>query len=285
MNLNRISKEINYSLSIMGILLAFTSTEGNAGTMGEEILSAPGKIYLGVFGGVGASNNISVSQYGTAFYTEAFGGPLAVNAFGQTNDRTVGLVGGHVGYQWMEGASNLFSSSWSLAPAVELEGYSVGKSSLTTDDINNETTRLIEHDFVVKYPMSTGVFLTNAVLNFNLNQSRYHPYLGAGIGAAVISISNAIATQVAPAEPGLNHYNSNASDTDATFAAQGKAGLNFDLNNNLSLFAEYRGLYLANSNYSFGSTVYPGHPATSNWQVEMGSQYYNMGAIGLHYTI
>ena len=66
---------------------------------------------------------------------------------------------------------------------------------------------------------------------------------------------------------------------------QGKVGLNFDLCDALSIFAEYRGLYLTNNNYSFGSTVYATHPVTSNWWVNMSSQYYNLGVLGIHYAI
>jgi opacity protein-like surface antigen len=284
MKLNGVVKGINYSIPMIGILLALTSAKGNTGTMGPEIM-APGKIYAGVFGGGGASTRIDIHQYGTAFYPEAAGGPLAVNAFGHSNSRSVGLVGGQVGYQWMEMPPTLFHVPWSFSPAAELEGYYLGKSSFRGHEVNNDTDRLDEHDFVVKYPMSAGIFLANAVLNFNPPQCRVHPYIAAGIGGAVISISRATAIQVAPAEPGINHYNSNSSDPEATFAAQGKAGLSFDLNQNFSLFAEYRGLYIAATNYSFGSTVYPGHPVTSNWRVELDSQYYNTGVVGLRCAI
>ena len=285
MKLNRKAKGRHYSISMIGILCALIGAEMHAGVMGPALTSVPGAIYFGVFGGGGSSNKIDISQYGTAFYTELNGGPLAVNAFGQTNSRSAGLVGGHLGFQWMNSYSNLFNSQWSLTPAVELEGYYLGKSSITGHDINNDTVRLPEHDFLVSYPMSTGVFLTNAVLNFNSSQRKIHPYIGGGIGSVVLSILNAQAIQVAPEEPGVNHYNSNPSDTDSAFAAQVKIGLNFALSKNLSTFAEYRGLYIADTNYSFGSTVYPGHVATTNWRVEMGSQYYNLGAAGIRYTV
>jgi hypothetical protein len=49
--------------------------------------------------------------------------------------------------------------------------------------------------------------------------------VGAGIGAGVLSISDADSLQVSPREPGINHYNSNRNSSDVTFAAQVKAGL------------------------------------------------------------
>ncbi len=286
MKLNGIDKGMAVSMPLIGLLCALTSTSGNAGSMGPAQLNESQKFYVGIFGGGGSSNKVHISQYGTAYYSEAEGGPLAVNAFGKTNSRSVNLLGGQVGYQWVEIFLNPLHSQWGITPAIELEGYSLGKNKFTAHDINNDTTRLPEHDFMVKYPMKSGVFLTNAVINFNLlEQSRFHPYVGAGIGAAVISISNATSTQVAPAEPGINHYNSNTDDKEATFAAQVKAGLNFSLWKNTSLFAEYRRLYLSSSKYAFGSTVYPSHVATSNWLVKIDPQKYNLGAVGIRYTM
>lgn len=277
---------INYSVSALGLLCALSSANIHAGAMGPTQITMPGKAYIGVFGGGGTSNRVDISQYGTAFFPEILGGPLAVNSFGRTDSRDVGIVGGHVGYQWMELSLNPLGTQWSLSPAAELEGYYLGKSSFTGHDVSNNTVRLDEHDFLVTYPLSTGVFLANAILNFNpANYVRWHPYVGAGIGAAVLDISNADSLQVAPLEAGVNHYNANPSDTEATFAGQVKVGLNFDLSEHINIFAEYRGLYLADTTFIFGSTVYPAHAETNSWIANLGHQYYNLGAIGINFSI
>jgi opacity protein-like surface antigen len=285
MKLNGITKDMKCLRVLIGILFASISYNAFADGMNCIAPCASEKLYFGVFGGIGETSKIKISQYGTAFYTPDLGGPLAVDAFGNTNHRSVSLFGGHIGYQFTE----IFPapcSCWAIAPAVEWEGYYIGKTTFTSDDINNNTERLNEHDFHVTYPMNTGVFLVNAVLNLNLPcHSRFHPYVGAGIGGAVVSISNANATQIAPPEPGVNHFNSNPSDTDAAFAAQGKLGLSFDLCKKINIFAEYRLLYLSGTDYAFGSTVSPGHAATSNWLVEFDHQHYNIGAIGIQYSI
>lgn len=282
MKLNKISKSLGFPLSLIGILFASTSLQ--AGTMGPIV--EPGGVYIGAFGGAGASTKTDMHQYGTAFFTEAEGGPLAVNAFGRSNHRTVGLVGGHVGYEWSNSALNMFSLSWNFSPAVEMEGYYLGHSSFKGHDINNETVRLPEHDFVVNYPMSTGVFLVNALANFNPSAyERWHPYVGAGIGGAIVSISHATAIQVSPPEVGVNHFNSNPNSTSPSFAIQVKPGLSFDINPRVGVFAEYRWLYLTNTSHIFGSTAYPGHAATSSWLTQLGPQYYNMGAIGINVNI
>lgn len=261
-----------------------THTQSYAGSMGPAMLSSPGKAYVSVFGGAGTFSSFNISQFGAAFFEPELGGPLAVDAFGSTNHVTTGFVGGNAGYQWS--SFNLFNTPIGLAPAVELEGYSLGKNTFSGHDINNDTTRLPEHDFFVSYPTTTGVFLINAIANFDVvNQQRLHPYVGAGFGAAVLSITNANSTQVAPAEVGVNHYNSDTNSTDTTFAGQVKAGLSFDLTKHISVFGEYRWLYLSDSSYTFGSTVYPDHAATSSWLVKLGSQNYNLGAAGIRFSI
>lgn len=272
------------SLCQIGLLFTLSTTALQAGIMGEP---APlGSIYLGVFGGGGGVRVDNLNQYGTAFYTEAQGGPLAVNAFGSSVSDSTWLVGGHIGFQWPGQLFTHLIPSWGLVPAFELEGYYLGGVSFVGDDLNNGTTRLTEHDFRVTYPMKTGVFLINAVLNSNNNAfGNFHPYIGLGVGPAVVSISNADALQTAPLEAGVNHYNSDPNDTTVALAAQPKIGINFSLNPDVTVFAEYRFLYLSNTDFMFGSTVYPTHPATSNWEVKLGPQYYNMGTIGIQCNI
>lgn len=285
MKLHRIGKRINYSRFTLGIIVTLISASGHAAAE-PATLNAPGKIYVGAFGGGGSTNNFDVNQYGTAFYPDILGGPVAVNAFGSLDDSSW-LAGGHLGYQWAEISLKPYNLGLGLSPAFEVEGYYLGKTSFTAHDVNNNTTRLPEHDFVVTYPTETGVFLTNAVLNFNSYcfLPRFHPYVGLGIGGAVASISHSTALQIAPPEPGVNHFNSNASDTASTFAGQVKVGLNFELACNLSMFLEYRWLYLSSASYAFGSTVYPGHFATSNWQVKMDPREYNIGTLGIQYSL
>ncbi len=274
-----------YSLPLMGFLFIVSNSEGYAGDMGPAEILATDSIYVGVFGGWGASNRTEVDQYGTAFLATGDGGALAVNAFGQTNSRSAGFVGAHIGYQWAPISSSPFFR-WGIVPAAELESYYLGKSTLVADDVTDINTRLNEHDFDLRFPTKTVVSLINAVLNFNPSgQCRFHPYVGGGIGAAVSHITDAESAQMAPLEPGVNHYSANPTARDTTFASQLKVGLNFEVCHNTSLFLEYRWLYLAATNYTFGSTVAPGHAATSPWLVAMDSQHYNMGAVGLQYRI
>ncbi|HEX3386543.1 MAG TPA: hypothetical protein VHS53_15190 [Mucilaginibacter sp.] len=243
----------------------------------------PGKFYVGVFGGGGATDNINASQYGTAFFTAAAGGPLAVNGFGRVNSNSTWLAGAQVGYQ-VPAIPLCAEYQWSFAPAFELEGFYLGKSNFTGDLINT-TTRLPEHDFSVTYPMDSTVLLANVVLNFDKAGFMFHPYIGGGFGGAVVQISGANSKQIAPLEVGINHYNANTSDTAPTFAGQFKAGLSYDFNSFVSIFAEYRYLYLARTHFTFGSTVYPIHVPTTSWEVTLNNQNYNLGVAGIRFNL
>lgn len=242
-----------------------------------------GKAYVGIFGGGGSSSNFNASQFGTAYFAEINGGPLAVNAFGHVNRHSAAFFGAQLGYQVQEIFANS-SAEWRLGSAAELEGYTTNKSSFS-GNLNNNTVRLQEHDFLVSYPMRRTVFLANAILNFNSSRFLIHPYIGFGIGNAVIRISGAKAMQINPTEAGVNHYNSDTSDTTSTFAGQIKLGLGYDINKYFSIFAEYRWLYLASTQFTFGSTVYADHVETSSWQVKMNAQKYNLGTIGLRFSL
>lgn len=279
MKLIKSSKKIT-SKAISGCLLALSASVAYSGAMGPESIAPAGKIYLGVFGGGGAVTSGDMTMSGTAFFFEELGGPLAVDGFGTYDSSSMGMIGGHIGFAW----SNM-SLNFPVTPALELEGYYMGGVKLTGHDLSNDTVRLDEHDFLVNYPMKTGVFLVNAVLNANNSVfGKFKPYAGVGIGSAVVSISGATAIQVSPPEA-VNHYNADPDDTAVAFAAQPKVGVRFDFSPNASVFAEYRFLYLSQTDYTFGSTVTPGHAATAPWHVKIKPQYYNMGTIGVEFDV
>jgi opacity protein-like surface antigen len=278
-------KVTNYLGSVIGVVLAATSSVGHASPAPAQMI-APGKFYVGAFGGGASAKNFDINQYGTALFPEDVGGPLAVNAFGGSDHPSKGFIGAQVGYQGMAIFLNPNNPSWAIAPAAELEGLFIGNTTFSAHDINNNTTRLPEHDFSVTYPTRVSVFLTNAVVSLSAPQlGRFHPYVGVGLGGAIVSISGATATQISPPEVGINHFNANASDATSAFAAQAKVGLNVDVVERISVFIEYRWLYIASTQFLFGSTVYPTHVPTSSWQVTMDSRSYNVGAIGIQLSV
>ncbi len=260
----------------------------NSSLMAQKCCDLPesecNRFYAGVFGGGLYSNSTDMHQIGTAFFTEANGGPLAVYAHGKTKSTSSGFGGVQFGYEWSKRPSNIGCSSWSITPAVELEAY--WYSHTKKGHLINSTDRLPEHDFLDTFHMNTGVYLANAV--FSLNNSclgSFTPYVGGGAGASRISIRDAESIQTDPPEEGINHFNSLRHDSSWAFAAQAKAGLRYNICKSLHIFGEYRYLFIDASNYIFGSTVYPTHAATSPWNVKVENINYNAFVFGIRFDL
>jgi len=265
-------------------LTCFDASGAEACQPGQK--EAPAKsrgLYLGIFGGGGNSSNNNFTQTGTALYGDAKGGPLVVNAQGTANSNSTGIGGLHIGYEWAGCMMGGEGAKWGLLPAAEFEGYYLGTTQ--SGQLLNPTPRIQGHTFSDNFPINAGVLLTNALFSLRTPYlDTIFPYVGAGIGTAIVSISDASSAQTNPAEPGINHFNSNPNSSNWGFATQVKAGVRAEIIEHLSLFAEYRFLYISPTNYTFGSTVYSTHIATTPWNVNFGGMYYNMGAAGIEYS-
>lgn len=249
----------------------------NSVTRAQNLLPPPSFIpqgtYVGIFGGWGHSGNNSVTQTGTAFFPPEQGGPLDIHATGDVGGSS-GIAGLQVGYLW---------PCWKcITPGVELEGYYLRTTQ--TGELDNPGTRLPEHTFDVSFPMNTGVFLVNGILTTTSPCTNVSPYIGVGVGAAVVSISGADSFQRRPFEPGVNHFNGSPHANGWMFAAQGKAGLRFNFVENLQLITEYRLLYVASKSYTFGSTQYPNHVPTTKFNVNFNRMFHNLAVVGLQYS-
>lgn len=246
--------------------------------------SAPSKFYIGVFGGGGQADSTHVTQKGIAFFPAEVGGPLYVNASGHDHSYSASIVGMNLGYQ-LKPMNGLLG--WCLQPAIELEGYYLKRhGNSKTGDLINVTDRLPEHDFVNTLHMDSGVFLANAVVAFDIPcLTFFKPYVGVGIGATKIWISKAKSEQFSPPEAGVNHFNSRRSDSDWTFAVQTKIGLRFDVTCNWGIFTEYRFLHVNASDYTFGETRYADHAPTTDWNLHKSGVNYNIGVIGITYSL
>ena len=119
------------------------------------------------------------------------------------------------------------------------------------------------------------------VVSFPTSYPGVTPYIGAGIGAARVAVVAQTSLQVAPPEPGVNHFNSDTSSYAWTFAGQLKAGVRLALGSNAYVFGEYRYLYIGATDQTFGSTVYPFHAPTSPWTVNMDATSYSLATAGI----
>lgn len=267
---------------LMGIIsFPILCTIANAQDPCCSSLCVPPGTYVGVFGGYGNSGHTNVSQSGIAFFAATAGGPLDVHATGHMGG-DVGFVGGHVGYEWCGMSYCPGDGLEYFRPAAEFEGYYLRVRQHA--NLTNPTTRMPEHLFHDTFPMNMGVFLINGLVSYKIPCLLFTPYVGVGVGTAVISVNGADSLQTAPFEVGVNHFNSNTHSGDKwVLAAQGKAGVRLDLSNCVDVYLEYRFLYLSSTTYRFGPTVYPTHAPTTGWRVNSGNLMMNMGAIGIDY--
>lgn len=276
-----------FSKKRISVLLTLMSLGAmNFSLMAEDCCSSPAcnRFYIGAFGGENFSNSTKVRQTGTAFFTEAVGGPMAVDARGHTRKTSSGFGGAQIGYEWSQCPLNIGCSNWSITPAAEVEAYFY--SHTKKGHLINPTERLPEHDFTNSFPMDVGVYFVNGV--FTLNNcclGRFSPYVGGGIGVANMFIRKAKSLQVSPLEAGVNHFNSKRSDSAWAFAAQAKTGLQYKFCDRFHIFAEYRFLFVDSSKYDFGSTVYPNHAPTSTWNVKVNNMWYNAFVLGIQFDL
>lgn len=271
----------------LSLLLALLSLNSfNTSLIADECcyLSPCNRFYVGGFGGGLYSNKPKMRQTGTAFFSEAEGGPLAVDARGRSKRNRTGFGGAQIGYEWRQCPFQLGCSDWNLTPAAEIEAFFYHQKN--KGDLINPTTRLPEHDFVDSFPMNVGVYLVNGVISLNnCCFQNLSPYVGGGLGAANIHVRKAKSLQVAPPEFGVNHFNAKRSDHDWTFAAQAKAGIRFNFCERIHFFGEYRFIYVQSSRFNFGSTVYPAHAPTSTWIVDINDMCYNAFVFGVQFDL
>lgn len=232
-------------------------------------------IYVGVFGGGGTSTDTDVVQRGTAYFIEAQGGPLSINAIGQTDSGGVGFVGGQIGYE--------ISYPSVVLPAFEIEGFYLDADTRNAT-LQNSNVRGAEQTFDNTFPMHSAVLLANLVFSFPTVYPGVTPYIGGGIGAASVDVDSAKSLQTNPAEGALNHFNSGPDASAWTFAAQIKAGIRIAISSNAYVFGEYRYLYLGAVDQSFGPTVEAAHAATSAWTVSFDETSYHLGTAGIGFN-
>ena len=280
-------------------------------------------LYIGGFGGGGTSDNDNISQSGVTYKRDEanaipgyladyiYNADLLVNVTGKSDPKATSLGGAQIGYELPEFQMGSYASGWGVRPVIELEGYYLG-SSMNADLSNPNPEAFLplansvgsnpnthaplaanSHTFTDTMNLNMGVLLANTVFNFKTPwSSKILPYVGAGIGGAITSLSGANSTQTdnpqmpTGYEPDINHFNSNTNASSSAFATQAKVGIRAELFDKFSVFSEYRYLHVTNSSYTFGSTEYGvDHAKTSNWAVGIGSMNYHTGVLGIQYDI
>jgi len=270
--------------ALFGCLTLFAAQQntkaGQNSKTPQDDTQETGHFYVGVFGGGGGFGVSNFRQTGTIFYPASSGGTTGVTATSGGRTAGAGFVGLQLGYLWPELKDQKKPQSWELKIGTEFEGYYIGTSLKPL--LGSRT--VTEERFQDKFPINEGTLLAGGVLHFYAEEGkRFHPFVGGAVGAAVLTAHDATSFQQSPPEPGINHFNTNTTATAWSFAAQGKIGLMFDIDEHFKAFAEYRFLYLTPASFTFGNTRYSNHPATSNWRVRFGNMYINLGDAGIAY--
>ncbi len=254
---------------------------GNPVCSGNPACSGASNVNRGFYGGFlvggGVSTNDPIVQTGTAFVPTP--PPLPVWATGEAANRAGVMAGIHLGYEW-SGRRIGCDPRWAILPALEFEGYYLGTQQVGALNNFDSTNRIPEHLFDYRAPLNIGVLMPNFLMTLH-TPFGIHPYVGFGVGTAIVSNAGATSLQLAPPEPGINHFNSNPSVTDWAPAATCRAGLRFDLGNSWYLFTEYKFLAIGATDYTFGPTVYPTHSPTTAWSVHYGTMFEHLGVLGL----
>jgi opacity protein-like surface antigen len=241
-----------------------------------------GRFYTGVFGGGGGFSVSNFTQSATKYSPPSEGGTLNVTALGGGRTAGVGMAGIQVGYLWPElvDKNPKRANPSSLNIGTEFEGYYLGTKLEHT--LGSAPPRPATFDST--FPINGGTLLGGIALHFGMSeQKRYHLFLGGAAGTSVLTAHDATSYQILPTESGINHFNTKPTATAWTFAAQAKIGLMYDVTDHFKITGEYRFLYLTPARFTFGSTLYTGHPATTPWRVKFGNMYVNLGDLGLSY--
>lgn len=257
-------------------LLAAVAAPSLAGVSSAADLWDSKSMYVSVFGGVGILGETSMQQVGTVITPHPFP-DIDVDATGSADRVVTPILGIQLGSEVREW--DLSSSGWGIGMAAEVEGLYLAAEPEGVLDIS---PYLLGTQYV-SLPVDVGAVLVNAVFNLRTPYSEaVTPYAGLGAGYGAVFINGSNSTN--PAEPGINHFNSEPDASSGGLALQLKLGMRAEVAGNWSIFTEFRHVYIAPTSYTFGETDYPGaHLPTTRWDVDLGQQNYTLWVSGVSY--
>ncbi len=229
----------------------------------EEAFRPKEGLYAGLYGGAGYMD--------TNHYTSNFSSGLIGNGNLGGNWQWVGGV--KVGYQWKgwELGDNLAGKGWYLMPAAEFDGFYIGNSQSGTG-----VTGFGHAGVFTGFGTNTGMQLNMGILTINgllklVTPWKLVPYIGMGVGGYYLSASN-ISQSI------LGHGIVNgASTSDGGFVFTPIAGTEYYFTRELSLFVEFKFLYMNNPILNYGTAV-------GNESMHFGNMLNYIGVLGAKYV-
>lgn len=244
-----------------------TGTEEVGGKEGMKEAMAPKEalgpktgLYFGIFGGAafGMSNGVS-----------ALNSPPLFSAGGRATPGTAAVGGLEVGYNFRGYALDAAKSYW-IQPAAQFEAFYLGQATESGSLTGGVAGAPGISSYQFGSNLNMGVFLVDGVAKF-VTPIGLVPYIGGGVGGAYLASSGT--SFVGPA----GNLLSSGSYSQGAFAGQGLAGLQYNFGEHWSIFAEYKILYIKETQFSYGMT-------DGNSMLIKYPEYYNIAIAGLRFN-
>ncbi|MDD2676787.1 MAG: hypothetical protein PHP75_04895 [Methylacidiphilaceae bacterium] len=225
----------------------------------KEALGPKTGLYFGIFGGAafGMSNGVG-----------ALDSPPLFSAGGRAAVGTAAVGGIQVGYNFRSIALDSAKSYW-LQPAAQFEAFYLGQAT----ESGSLTGGVVGKPGISAYQfgsnLNMGLFLVDGVAKF-VTPIGLVPYIGGGVGGAYLASSG---TSFGPG--GVDLFTT-GSYAQGAFAGQGLVGLQYNLSEHWSLFAEYKILYIKETQFSYLMT-------SGNTMLIKYPEYYNIAIAGLRF--
>ncbi|WP_142659387.1 outer membrane beta-barrel protein, partial [Methylacidimicrobium tartarophylax] len=227
----------------------------------KEALGPKTGLYFGIFGGAafGMSNGVG-----------ALDSPPLFSAGGRAAVGTAAVGGIQVGYNFRSIALDSAKSYW-LQPAAQFEAFYLGQATESGSLTGGVAGKPGISTNQFGSNLNMGLFLVDGVAKF-VTPIGLVPYIGGGIGGAYLASSGT--SFVGPSGADLLATGSYAQ---GAFAGQGLVGLQYNLSEHWSLFAEYKILYIKETQFSYLMT-------SGNTMLIKYPEYYNIAIAGLRFN-
>ena len=261
--------------------------------------------YLSPYAGVTFQGVVNTKQTGTAHLRGNF------NVFSTDFDLQVIVTGesaSTMGYTYGFTSGSVWKKEGrKLNPGFEIDVFQ--NSSAHESKLSNPNTEVVanvvgpnrdsvlslvgqyygagKHTFSNTMTMNSWNAAVNLTLSYDFSSKiSVNGALGAGFTAVTLKNGVSLQSGPAPADPGfeattdngggvVNHFNSQPNASDNLMFGLLRLGTKIELVENVALRIDARGMYMGESTFVFGSTVYTDHAPTDNWtyMIDKGITY------------
>lgn len=229
--------------------------------------------YLRADVGIGMSDSMSTSESGLVYGVDAVGNDVTVPSSWVGDDGAWPMTFGlGVGRYWSDRFRTDVTVDW-----IRQQAGLIGGTMTYTNDVGEDVT-VTTRD---KTTREGGVFLFNAYYDLATN-SRFNPYIGAGVGFALNILDRhhetdeEVCAAGCPGGPALNQYVADNKSSTLSFAAAAMVGFTYDLGRSMLLDVNYRYLHTGGADSSinvFDSTSVFKIDSTNEHQLRAGIRY------------